>query len=106
MNERALTGRDIARERITVSVNEFIEMSSFSRNMVYKLIKRGDIRTIKEGKRRFIYLASYYEFIAEKGEGREVQISHPYFNPTTNPPSRANIARRHGTPRNNAKQQT
>jgi predicted DNA-binding transcriptional regulator AlpA len=68
MNERAITGRDIARERITVSVNEFIEMSGLSRRAIFRLIKDGRLGSIKLGKKRLIVLESYRELVAKECE--------------------------------------
>jgi hypothetical protein len=51
-------------ERISYTVPEFMAVSGFSRNKVYRAIASGALRSFKDGKRRMISATAAREFIA------------------------------------------
>jgi hypothetical protein len=62
-------------ERITVSVNEFLEMSGMKRTSLYRLIKEGRLRSVLVCGRRLVVVASYLEMIGEQPTPHA--FSHP-----------------------------
>jgi excisionase family DNA binding protein len=48
---------------ITAPVNEFCVLSGLGRTKVYDMLDKGDIKSIKVGKRRLIVVDSYHKLI-------------------------------------------
>jgi predicted DNA-binding transcriptional regulator AlpA len=51
------------RSRITASINDFTRMSGISRAYVYRLLDKGELRSIHIGVRHLILVDSYLDFI-------------------------------------------
>ena len=52
-------------ERAALSVKEAAERLGISRSMAFKLIKRGDLRSVKAGTRTLVPVAATDEFLAK-----------------------------------------
>jgi excisionase family DNA binding protein len=53
----------IADRVITAPVNEFCVLSGLGRTKVYDMLDKGDLKSIKIGKRRLIVVDSYHKLI-------------------------------------------
>ena len=58
------------REKLLVSPDEAADRLSITRRRVFELIKRGELRSVKLGKRRLISLDALREFVARLEEGQ------------------------------------
>jgi excisionase family DNA binding protein len=79
---------------ITAPVAEFRVLSGLSRDTIYKLIKSGELRSIKIGRRRLIVIESYHALIIERGGGL------PILRPILKTAVVADVGRRSRTERN------
>jgi hypothetical protein len=48
---------------ITATVSDFLRLSGMGRNQFYNLCAEGEIETVPIGRRRFVLMASYYDFL-------------------------------------------
>ena len=46
-----------------ISISDFINTEPYGRTKTYALIEAGELQTVRDGKRRFIVLASYRSYI-------------------------------------------
>jgi excisionase family DNA binding protein len=93
--ERISTGK-AARicDAITAPVAEFRLLSGLSRDTIYKLLKSGELRSIKIGRRRLIVIESYHALIRERGGGLPITL------PTNNATMVSDVGRHSRTERN------
>lgn len=56
----------IQNERLAYSIEEFMAVTGYSRNKTYAAISRGELKTLKDGKRRLISASAAREFIAQR----------------------------------------
>ncbi len=54
----------MADRKVLVSVEEAAEMLSLGRSVVYRLIMRNDVRSVKIGRCRRIVVSSLHEYVA------------------------------------------
>jgi excisionase family DNA binding protein len=65
MRKRTLTAHStLPGTRVLVSVDEAATLLSLGRTVVYRLVRRGELRSIKVGRTRRVVAASLNEYIA------------------------------------------
>ena len=67
MTDRALTVKDVAiAPLITARVAEFCSLSGISKRQVYRMIKTGELKSVKFGTLRLINVEAYRQFLVDQ----------------------------------------
>lgn len=63
-----------AEAKVLLSVDEVVKATSIGRTTIFSLLKSGDLKAVKVGKRTFVRPADLNEFVEERA-GRNVRTN-------------------------------